>query len=92
MTTFTGFKGRVIFAQIGQIQFALIAKSPAQLRALWAHVMPDAGPLDPAGIKHAILIESSTLPCTVPKLPPHQDALDLVNAVLEAEERNPSRP
>jgi hypothetical protein len=54
--------------------------------------MPDAGPLDPAGIKHAILIEAAALPCTVPKLPPHQDALDLVNAALEAEERNPSRP
>jgi hypothetical protein len=59
---FTGFKGVVAFAQIGEVQFALLATNPRQLQALWSHVMANAGPLDPAGIKKAILIEASTLP------------------------------
>jgi hypothetical protein len=60
--TFTGFKGTVAFAQIGDIKFAILAKNPRQLQILWQSIMAEAGPLDPAGLKKAILIEAKTLP------------------------------
>ena len=62
LRTFTGFKGAVAFAQIGNVSFALLAKNPRQLRILWASIMTSAPPLDPAGIKKAVLIEASLLP------------------------------
>lgn len=62
LSQFTGFKGAVAFAQIGDIQFALLASNPRQLQTLWSHVMANAGPLDPDGIRRAILIEAATLP------------------------------
>jgi hypothetical protein len=61
LTKFTGFKGVCVFAQIGDVQFAMIAQNKRDLEALWNHIMPEAGPLDPAGTKKAILIEASLL-------------------------------
>lgn len=62
LKTFTGFKGCAAFAQIGDVKFAILAKNSRQLAALWTHIMANAGPLDPAGVKKAILIESKLLP------------------------------
>lgn len=58
---FTGFKGLCAFAEIGHVQFALVAKNRRDLDTLWNHIMPEAGPLDPAGTKKAILIEAELL-------------------------------
>lgn len=58
---FTGFKGVCAFAQIGDIQFALVASNQRQLNILWTHIM-ETVPLDPAGVKKAILIEANLLP------------------------------
>lgn len=60
--TFTGFKGKMAYAQIGDLRFVLLAENSKQLAALWSHIMTQAAPLDPAGIKSAILIEAATLP------------------------------
>jgi len=60
--TFTGYKGKMAAAQIGDTKFVLLAANSKQLSILWSHIMAQAGPLDPAGIKSAILIESATLP------------------------------
>jgi hypothetical protein len=62
LKTFTGLKGVCAFGKIGKVTFAIIAKTPRELSALWDQVMAAAGPLDTAGIKRAILIEASTLP------------------------------
>jgi hypothetical protein len=62
ITTFTGFKGSVAFAQIGDIKFAILARNTRQLQILWQSIMAEAGSLDPAGVKKAILIEACTLP------------------------------
>lgn len=62
---FTGFKGLCAFAQIGKVQFVLLAKNRRDLEALWFHIMTEAGPLDPAGCKKAILVEAPLL--SVPK-------------------------
>jgi len=59
---FTGFKGVCAFAQIGEVQFAILAASQRQIEILWAGILTEAGPLDPAGCKRAILIEQATLP------------------------------
>lgn len=69
LRTFTGFKGKIAFAQIDKISFVLMAKNTAQLETLWAHIMANAGPLDPAGIKSAILIEAAILPDVRPTRP-----------------------
>jgi hypothetical protein len=58
--TFHGFKGKMAGAQIGDIQFVILAPTARQLETLWSGIMTT--PLDPAGIKSAILIEASTLP------------------------------
>lgn len=58
---FTGFKGLCAFGQIGNVQFAIVAKNRRDLEALWSHIMPGAGPLDSTGIHKSILIEASLL-------------------------------
>ena len=62
LKTFTGFKGKVAFAQIGSAKFAILAKNTTDLAVIWRMILPGAEELDPAGIKSAILIEASTLP------------------------------
>jgi len=62
LRTFTGFKGVCAFAQIGEVQFAILAASQREIDILWAGILTEAGPLDPAGCKRAILIEQCTLP------------------------------
>jgi len=64
MKTFVGFKGKMAAAQIGDIRFVILAQNSKQLAILWSHIMANAAPLDPAGIKSAILIEAATLPET----------------------------
>ena len=61
LKTFTGFKGLCAFAQIGNVQFVLLAKNRRDLDTLWNHIMTEAGPLDPEGCKKAILIEAPLL-------------------------------
>jgi hypothetical protein len=61
LKTFTGFKGKIAFAEIGGVSFVLMAKNDRQLCALWSHIMQSV-PLDPRGIKPAIVIESNLLP------------------------------
>lgn len=58
---FTGFKGLCAFAQIGNVQFVLLAQNKRDLESLWNHIMTEAGPLDPAGCKKAILVEAPLL-------------------------------
>ena len=71
LKTFTGFKGKMAAAQIGDIQFVLLAKNSRQLEILWRHIMTEVE-LDPAGIKSAILIEAATLPDARPTSPTSQ--------------------
>lgn len=61
LKTFTGFKGKMAAAQIGPVKFVLLAKNEKQLAILWAHILREV-PLDPRGIRSAILIESNLLP------------------------------
>ena len=61
LKTFNGFKGKIVFGQIDDCKFVIMAQTPAQLAALWSAIMGDL-PFDPAGISNAILIESATLP------------------------------
>ena len=50
-------------AQLGKIEFVILAKNERQLAALWNHIMANANlPLDTEGIKSCILIEASVLP------------------------------
>jgi len=58
--TFTGYKGKMAAAQIGEMPFVILAKNDQHLAAIWQLIMQDTA-LDPSGIKRAILIESSTL-------------------------------
>lgn len=85
LRTFIGFKGKVAFAQIMDFKFAIVCHSDRELRSLWAEIMPSV-PLDPRGIKSAILIESNNLPSQVgrvsPSAPAHEDNLDRLNAGL----------
>lgn len=78
---FTGFKGLCAFAQIGEIQFVILAHNKRELDALWAHIMTEAGPLDPAGCKKAVLIEASLLegraPSPKPVAPITPDPIDV---------------
>ena len=60
LKTFVGFKGVCAFAQIDKVQFILVAKNEREMAALWLHIMKI--PLDPNGLKKAILIESKLLP------------------------------
>lgn len=89
LKTFTGFKGKIAFAQKGHIRFVLMAANERHLAAIWHHVMSGL-PLDPAGIKPAILIEAATLPDhkaigPISPISPIPDALDRLNATLESE-------
>jgi hypothetical protein len=61
LKTFVGYKGKMAAAEIGEVQFILLAKNEKQLSILWAHILKEV-PLDPNGIKSAILIESNLLP------------------------------
>jgi hypothetical protein len=61
LRTFVGYRGKMAAAQIGRIQFVILAKNATQLRALWKGIMTQVE-LDPAGIKNAVLIEASVLP------------------------------
>lgn len=93
LKTFTGFKGKCAFAQVGNLKFAIIAKTDRELQLLWDAVMEEV-PLDPRGIKAAILIEASTLPdrSTRPSAPTHEDALDRLNESLEGGQGPAQRP
>ena len=62
LKNFTGFKGKMAAAEIGNIQFVILAPSQTQLAVLWESILPKAGPLDFAGVKSAILISPSDLP------------------------------
>jgi hypothetical protein len=61
LTKFVGFKGKCAFAQVDKISFVILAQNERQLSILWAHIM-ESVPLDPSGIKSAILIEANALP------------------------------
>lgn len=61
---FTGFKGLCAFAEVGNVQFVLLAKNRRELEILWNLFMSGAGPLDPAGCKKAILVEAPLLSST----------------------------
>jgi hypothetical protein len=61
LKTFVGFKGKMAAAQIGDVAFVILAKNERQLEIIWASLLANI-PLDPAGIKSAILIESNLLP------------------------------
>jgi hypothetical protein len=58
---YTGFKGICAFAQLGEIQFVIVATNQRQLQTLWDNIMTEAGPLDPAGCKKAVLVEAELL-------------------------------
>lgn len=61
LKTFKGFKGKVVFGQIDNCKFVIMAERPAQLEALWSSIMAEV-PFNPNGISNAILIEANTLP------------------------------
>lgn len=61
LKTFSGFKGKCAFVCIGDIKFAILARTDRELQILWDGIM-EGVPMDPSGIKSAILIESATLP------------------------------
>ena len=60
LKTFKGFKGKVVFGQIDDCKFVIMAETPAQLASLWNAIMGIS--LDPSGISNAILVEANTLP------------------------------
>lgn len=60
--SFKGFKGTCATAQIGKIQFCLLAKNPRQLAILWEAILQQAGPLSPEMLQRAIIIEATVLP------------------------------
>lgn len=67
ISDFKGFRGTCAMAQVGKIQFCLLAKNPKQLQAIWTALVKEAGPLEPEMCKRSILIEASVLPAIAPK-------------------------
>ena len=61
LKTFLGCKGVVAFAESNGVKFAILANNPRDLARLWPVLLPAAAPLDPAGLKRAILIEAPVL-------------------------------
>ena len=59
---FSGFKGSCAFAQVGEVQFAILAPNARQLGVLWQSILTEAGPLDAAGIQSAVLVSAADLP------------------------------
>ncbi len=60
--TFTGFRGVVMFLQIGKVHFMILAEDNRQAEAIYNHVMPEAEPFDPAMCKKGLLFEAKNLP------------------------------
>ena len=64
---FTGFKGVCAMAQVGKIQFCILAKNAKQLETLWSALVKESGQLEPDMCKKAILIEANLLPAKTTK-------------------------
>jgi hypothetical protein len=61
LKTFTGFRGVAALAEVGGIQFVIIASTPKQLETIYRSLMP-ACEFDPARCQKSIMIQAETLP------------------------------
>jgi hypothetical protein len=62
LTTFKGFRGHVMFLEIGNVKFYVLCKNLRQAEAIYTHIVPNAPPFNPEACTRAILIEASILP------------------------------
>jgi hypothetical protein len=81
---FTGFRGVAAMAQIGDLQFVILAPNHRQLDILWSSLLPAAGPLDPRGVKKSILIASDLVPApTTPPIRPMSPIIEHSSPIIE---------
>lgn len=64
LKTFTGFRGVACLAEVGGVQFVMIAATPKQLEAVYKSLLPHAPEFDPAMCQKSVMIQSSILPET----------------------------
>jgi hypothetical protein len=62
MTTFKGYRGHVMFLQVGNVKFFVLCKNQKQAQAIYSHIVPHAPPFNPEACTRAILIEATILP------------------------------
>jgi hypothetical protein len=61
---FTGFRGVACLAEVGKVQFVLIASTPKKLEAVYNALLPNAPAFDPAMCQKSVMIQSAVLPET----------------------------
>jgi len=64
LKSFTGFRGVACLAEVGGVQFVIIAATPKKLEAVYKTLLPNAPEFDPAMCQKSVMIQSSVLPET----------------------------
>ena len=72
LKTFTGFRGVALLAEVdlpatlteeaGSVQFVIIAHDAEDLAAIYAKLLPEAAPFNPAACQKSVMIQASILP------------------------------
>jgi hypothetical protein len=64
LKTFTGFRGVACLAEVGGVQFVIIAATPKKLGSIYKTLLPHAPEFDPAMCQKSVMIQSAVLPET----------------------------
>lgn len=62
LKSFRGFRGVAALAEVGKVQFVIIAATPKKLAAVYTALLPNAPAFDPAMCQKSVMIQSSILP------------------------------
>ena len=62
LKSFKGFRGVAALAEVGNIQFVIIAATPKKLGVVYTALLPNAPAFDPAMCQKSVMIQSSILP------------------------------